>query len=87
MGIEQPDVSRVPLDVDPPADPAGRRPVVGRRDLDAAVQMHGAVAVLGGRAAASSSCGRRQPRPCLCDLGRRPGTAGRRPRNEPARRG
>ena len=45
-GIEQPHVSCVPLDVDATADPARRRPVVGRRNLDAAVQMHGAVAVL-----------------------------------------
>ena len=45
-GIEQPHLSCVPLDVDATADPARRRPVVGRRNLDAAVQMHGAVAVL-----------------------------------------
>ena len=29
-----------------PSDPAGRRRVVGRGDLDATVQMHGAAAVL-----------------------------------------
>ena len=36
----------IPLDVDATADPARRRPVVGRRDLDAAIRMHGAVIVL-----------------------------------------
>ena len=36
----------VPLHVDAATDPAGRRRVVGRGDLDAAVQMHGAAAVL-----------------------------------------
>ena len=45
-GVEQPDVGRVPLDVDAPADPAGWRAVVGRGDFDAAIQVHGAVAVL-----------------------------------------
>ena len=44
--VEQPDVSCVPLDVDATADPSRRRPVVGGRDLDAAIQMHGAMAVL-----------------------------------------
>ena len=44
--VEQPDVGVVPLHVDAAADPAGRRTVVGRRDLDAAVQMHVAAAVL-----------------------------------------
>ena len=45
-GVEQPDVDVVPLYVDAAADPAGRRAVLGRRDLDAAVQMHGAAAGL-----------------------------------------
>ena len=44
--VEQPDVGVVPLHVDAAADPAGRRTVVGRRDLDAAVQMQVAAAVL-----------------------------------------
>ena len=45
-GVEQPDVGPVPLDVDAAADPARRCGVVGRGDLDAAVEMHGALAVL-----------------------------------------
>ena len=45
-GVEQADVGAVPLHVDAATDPAGRRTVVGRRDLDAAVEMHGAAAVL-----------------------------------------
>ena len=44
--VEQADVGAVPLHVDAAADPAGRRAVVGRRDLDAAVEMHAAVTVL-----------------------------------------
>ena len=36
----------VPLHVDAASDPSGRRRVVGRGDLDATVQMHGAAAVL-----------------------------------------
>ena len=45
-GVEQADVGAVPLHVDAATDPAGRGTVVGRRDLDAAVEMHGAAAVL-----------------------------------------
>ena len=45
-GVEQADVGAVPLHVDAATDPAGRRTVVGRRDLDAAVEVHGAAAVL-----------------------------------------
>ena len=45
-GVEQADVEVAPLDVDAAADPARRRAVVGGGDLDAAVEMHGAVAVL-----------------------------------------
>ena len=45
-GVEEADVDVVPLHVDAAADPAGRRRVVGRGDLDATVQMHGAAAVL-----------------------------------------
>ena len=37
-GVEQADVGAVPLHVDVAADPTGRRAVVGRRDLDAAVE-------------------------------------------------
>ena len=46
VGVEQPDVGPVPLDVDAAADPAGRRGVVSRGDLDAAIEVHGALAVL-----------------------------------------
>ena len=45
-GVEQADVEVVPLHVDAAADPARRRAVVGRGDLDAAVEVHGAAAVL-----------------------------------------
>jgi hypothetical protein len=44
-GIEEADMMLVPLDGDLAADPPGRRSVVGRGDLDAAVEMHGAGAV------------------------------------------
>ena len=39
-------MQRIPLHLDPPSDPARRRAVVGGFDFDAAVQMHGALAVL-----------------------------------------
>ena len=49
VGVEQAHVGVVPLDVDATADPSRRRPVVGGRDLDAAVQVHGC----GGRTGSS----------------------------------
>src|SRR2546428_2065941 len=45
-GIEEPDVVLVPLDGDLAAEPARRRGVVGAGDFGAAVEMHGAGAVL-----------------------------------------
>ena len=45
-GVEEAHVELIPLDVDLPADPAGRGTVVGGLDLDAAVQVHGALAIL-----------------------------------------
>src|SRR5580658_10912511 len=41
-GVQQAHMPDVPLHTDPAADPARRRAVVGRFDLHAAVQMHGA---------------------------------------------
>ena len=46
VGVEEADVDLVPLHVDAAADPAGRRRLAGRGDLDVAIQMHGAAAVL-----------------------------------------
>jgi len=46
QGIEQADVQVIPLDLHPPPDPAGRRALVSRVHFHAAVQMHGALAVL-----------------------------------------
>jgi hypothetical protein len=37
--IDQPDVEIIPLHVDAPADPAGRRAVVSGVDFDAAIEM------------------------------------------------
>ena len=45
-GSSSRDVHVVPLHVDAAADPARRRRVVGRGDLDTAVEVHGAAAVL-----------------------------------------
>ena len=45
LRIEQPHVQVVPLHLDALADPAGRRAVVRGLDLDAAIEMHGALAV------------------------------------------
>ena len=45
-GIQQPHLPGIPLHLDAPADPARRRAVVGGFDFHAAVQMHGALAVL-----------------------------------------
>jgi hypothetical protein len=42
LGIEQADVQGVPLHREPLPDPAGRGPVIGRLNLDAAVEMDGA---------------------------------------------
>jgi len=42
---EQADVQIIPLHLDPLADPAGRGPVVGGLDLDAAIEVHGTFAV------------------------------------------
>ncbi len=44
--VQQAHVSRIPLHLDAPADPARRRAVVGRLDFHAAIQMHRALAVL-----------------------------------------
>jgi hypothetical protein len=38
--IQEPDVQLVPLHGDPPADPPRRRAVVGRVNLDAAIEVH-----------------------------------------------
>ncbi len=45
LRIEEPHVHAVPLHLDALADPAGRRAVVRGVDFDAAVEMHGALAV------------------------------------------
>ena len=44
--IEQPHMCGIPLHLNAPADPARRRAVVSGFDFDAAIQMHGALAVL-----------------------------------------
>ena len=44
--IEKPDVEVVPLHSDLATEPAGRGRVVGASHFDAAVEMHGALAVL-----------------------------------------
>lgn len=45
FGCQEADVQIVPLDLDAPADPAGRRAVVRGLDLHTAVEMHRALAV------------------------------------------
>src|SRR5688572_25055283 len=44
--LENADVEFIPLHMDKPSDPAGRRTVVGRFDFDTTVQMHTTFAVL-----------------------------------------
>ena len=46
MGFKQTDMRGIPLDLNMAADPARRRAVVGGLDFDAAIQVHGALAVL-----------------------------------------
>ena len=46
LRMEQPDLRGVPLDVDAPANPPWRCPIVGGGHLDAAIEMHRALAVL-----------------------------------------
>jgi len=46
VGVQQTDLVSIPLDSNPPADPTRRRAIVGSLDLDTAVQMNGALAVL-----------------------------------------
>ena len=46
LRIDQADVQLVPLHLDPMANPAGRRPVEGRLDFDAAIEMDRALAKL-----------------------------------------
>ena len=46
LRIQQPDVTGIPLHLNPPADPAWRCAVVGGFDFHAAIQMHRALAVL-----------------------------------------
>ena len=46
LRVEDADVKPVPLDREPPSDVARRQVVVGPGDLDAAIEMHGAVAEL-----------------------------------------
>ena len=45
-GIEQPNMRVIPLHVNAASDPARRRAIVGGLDFDAAVQVHGALAVV-----------------------------------------
>ena len=45
-GIKQTHEHRVPLHVDLPADPARRRPIASRINLDATIDMHRALAIL-----------------------------------------
>jgi hypothetical protein len=46
LGVEQTDKQPIPLHIDEPADPARRRAIIGGLDLDAAIRMHRAFAVL-----------------------------------------
>src|SRR5215470_18991112 len=45
-GIQEADMSGIPLDLNVAADPAWRRAVVGSLDFHAAIQVHGPLAVL-----------------------------------------
>jgi len=44
--VEQTDMGRIPLHPNTPADPAGRRSVIGGFDFHTTVQMHRALAAL-----------------------------------------